>query len=346
MFENHWIATEALAKALGLGQPVLDSLAQTFERWDGKGLMRTRGAACPLAARLTILVDVVEVYHRLGGVESAVAAARERSGTQFDPELVALFVDAAPELFDGLDSNGNWDAVIDAEPSLHLRLAEPELERALEAVADFADLKSPYALGHSRRVADLAASAAERAGHPADDVRLLRRAGLVHDIGRLGVPNTIWDKQGPLTAGDRERVRLHPYLERAHALRVAGARSARRDRRAPSRAARRLRLPARPARRRARAGRARARRRRRVRGDDRAAAAPARARARRGRRDRARGGARRAPRRPGRRCRARRGRAPGPPPARGPGRADRARDRGAASWSRAASRRSRSRSSS
>jgi HD-GYP domain-containing protein (c-di-GMP phosphodiesterase class II) len=212
MFGNHWIATEGLVKALGLGQPVLDSLSQTFERWDGKGLTGTRGAACPLAARITVLVDVAEVYHRVGGVDAAVAAARERSGTQFDPELVTAFADAAPELLDGLDTGGTWDAVIDAEPSLHLRIAEPQLEHALEAVGDFTDLKSPYVLGHSRRVGELAAAAADRGGLPAGDVTLLRRAGLVHDIGRLGVPNTIWDKRGPLNAGDRERVRLHPYL--------------------------------------------------------------------------------------------------------------------------------------
>ncbi|HEX2103621.1 MAG TPA: HD domain-containing phosphohydrolase [Solirubrobacteraceae bacterium] len=212
MFENHWIATEGLTRALGLGQPVVDSLGQTFERWDGKGLWKTRGDACPLTARVTILVDVVEVFHRVGGVDAAVAAARERSGTQFDPDLVALFADEAPALLDGLDAGGTWDAVIDAEPSLHRRLADPHLERALEAIADFTDLKSPFHLGHSRRVGDLAAAAAERSGRPADDVRLARRAGLVHDLGRLGVPNTIWDKPAALAPTEWERVRLHPYL--------------------------------------------------------------------------------------------------------------------------------------
>jgi HD-GYP domain-containing protein (c-di-GMP phosphodiesterase class II) len=212
MFENHWVATEGLVQALGLGQPVLDSLAHTFERWDGKGLWRMRGDACPLAARVTLLVDVVEVFHRAGGVEAAVAAARERSGTQFDPQLVALFADEAPALLDGLDGGETWDAVIDAEPSLHRRISDAELEHALEAVADFTDLKSPFHLGHSRRVGDLAAAAAERTGRPAAEVRLARRAGLVHDLGRLGVPNTIWDKPAALTPAEWERVRLHPYL--------------------------------------------------------------------------------------------------------------------------------------
>jgi HD-GYP domain-containing protein (c-di-GMP phosphodiesterase class II) len=212
MFENHWLAAEGLVTALGLGGPVLSSLAQTFERWDGKGLCGSRGAACPLTARLTILADVVEVYHRAGGAPAAVAAARERSGTQFDPDLVALFAAEAEAVLDGLDGGGTWDAVIEAEPALHLRLSDERLDGALEAIADFTDLKSPYVLGHSRRVAGLAADAAERGGHPADDVRLVRRAGLVHDLGRLGVPNTIWDKPGALTPGEWERVRLHPYL--------------------------------------------------------------------------------------------------------------------------------------
>lgn len=211
MFANHWIATEGLARALDLGEPVLDSLAQTFERWDGKGLLGSRGADCPLAARVTILVDVIEVYSRAGGVEAAVAAARERSGTQFDPDLVALFADAAPELLDGLDSVAAWDAVIEAEPALQRRIAERDIERALEAVADFTDLKSPFTLGHSRRVADLAAAATRRDGAPAD-ARQVRRAGLLHDLGRLGIPNTIWDKPGALTPGEWERVRLSPYL--------------------------------------------------------------------------------------------------------------------------------------
>jgi HD-GYP domain-containing protein (c-di-GMP phosphodiesterase class II) len=86
-----------------------------------------------------------------------------------------------------------------------------ELDSALEVFADFADLKSPWTAGHSRGVAMLAGSAGETAGLTAHEVRLLRRAALVQDLGRLGVPNSIWDKPGPLSAGEAERVRLHPY---------------------------------------------------------------------------------------------------------------------------------------
>ena len=213
MIENHWVATNELAARLELSDDVRDSLYQTFERWDGKGApAEVRGPAIAVAARLVNLADVVEVFHRAGGVPAAVAVARERSGTQFDPDLVELFCAAAPDLFAELDTVTSWDAVIAAEPALEVTLTDAQFDAALEAIADFVDIKSPWTIGHSRGVAKLAAEAARGSGLSEADVVRVRRAALVHDLGRLGVPNTIWDKRGPLTAGERERVRLHPYL--------------------------------------------------------------------------------------------------------------------------------------
>jgi HD-GYP domain-containing protein (c-di-GMP phosphodiesterase class II) len=213
MVENHWAATNELAAGLALGDGVRDSLYQTFERWDGRGApAEARGAQIRVAARLVNLADVVEVFHRAGGIEAATAVARERSGTQFDPALVDVFCAEAPAVLHGLDAVTSWDAVIAAEPALARVLSDEQLDASLEAVADFVDIKSPWTIGHSRGVADLAAGAARRLGLSADDVVLVRRAGLVHDLGRLGVSNAIWDKRGPLSAAEIERVRLHPYL--------------------------------------------------------------------------------------------------------------------------------------
>ena len=213
MIENHWLATNELASQLGLDAMVRRSLYQTFERWDGKGVpAEARGEEILMPARLVNLADVVEVYHRSGGVDAAIAVARERGGSQFDPGLVDVFCKEAPRLFRDLDSLMTWPAVIDAEPALQIVLSDEELESALEAIADFTDLKSPWTIGHSRGVADLAFAAATIYGLSADDAKLLRRAGLVHDLGRLGVSNAIWDKRGPLTAAELERVRMHPYL--------------------------------------------------------------------------------------------------------------------------------------
>jgi HD-GYP domain-containing protein (c-di-GMP phosphodiesterase class II) len=213
MIENHWIATNELAAHLELSQEVRDSLYQTFERWDGRGVpAQARGSEIAPAARLVNLADVVEVFHRVDGVEAAIAIARDRSGTQFDPKLVDLFCAEASALFCELESVTGWDAVIGAEPALAVVLSDERFGRALEAIADFVDLKSPWTIGHSRGVARLAADAARIYGLADDEVALLYRAGLGHDLGRLGVPNSIWDKRGALTAAELERVRLHPYL--------------------------------------------------------------------------------------------------------------------------------------
>jgi HD-GYP domain-containing protein (c-di-GMP phosphodiesterase class II) len=137
--------------------------------------------------------------------------ARERRGAQFDPEIVDEFCRHADDLLPTTDEETDWIALIDAEPGLRTRLTEAEIDNALEAVADFTDLRSTYFAGHSRGVADLAAAAAQDAGLTKADVVLSRRAGLLHDLGGHGIPVTIWDKPGPLTAAERERVRLHPY---------------------------------------------------------------------------------------------------------------------------------------
>ena len=216
MLENHWLAADGLAARLGLPQRVRDSVEQTFERWDGKGAPKgAKGEQILLTSRLVALANVVEVFHRAGGTDAAVTVAGQRRGTQFDPRVVDLFTSQAASLVAGLDEASSWDGVIDAEPATGTRgtrLAGPGLDAALEAVADFADVKSPYTIGHSRAVADLAAQAARLSGLSDQAVTLIRRAGLVHDLGRLGVPNTIWDKRGPLSHGEAERVRLHPYL--------------------------------------------------------------------------------------------------------------------------------------
>lgn len=213
MHSTHCLIAGDLARRLGLGEPVREALLQVFERWDGKGDPgKLSGAAISRSVRVVQLADVVEVFHRSGGPDSAVAVARRRSGTQFDPEVVECFCDAAPELLGPLSETTSWEAVIAAQPGLRRTLSNAELDDALEPIADFTDLKSPYLLGHSRAVADLAAEAGRSCGMSGVELRALRRAGLVHGLGRLGVSNTIWDKHGPLTAVELERVRLHPYL--------------------------------------------------------------------------------------------------------------------------------------
>ena len=227
------------------------------------------------------LADVVEIYHRSGGVDAAVAVARERRGTQFDPGLVDVFCAEAPALFDDIDSATTWHAVIEAEPALEIVLSDAELESALEAIADFTDLKSPV---DDRPLA--------RGGRPRargrDALRALRRR---RDARAPGGPGARPRPPGRLQRDLGQAGSAHPHRARAGApasvpdradARVLGRAGAARGDRGPApRAPRRLGLSPRALRRRADAGRAGPRGGRRLPRDDRAAAPPRGARRRR-----------------------------------------------------------------
>jgi HD-GYP domain-containing protein (c-di-GMP phosphodiesterase class II) len=213
MIETHNTFARMFALELGLPDAVGDAVATAYERWDGRGWPgELSGEKIPFASRVVQLAEHVEVVQRVAGTAAACALARERAGKQFDPALARLLVRDADAIFDGLDAVGQWQSVIAAEPSLAVIVSGEQLDAALAAVATAVDIKSPYWLGHAQAVADLTAGAGEQLGLPEAEVRTLRRAGLVHGLGRLGVSNSIWDRAGPLAVGGWERVRMHPYL--------------------------------------------------------------------------------------------------------------------------------------
>jgi HD-GYP domain-containing protein (c-di-GMP phosphodiesterase class II) len=213
MVAHHAAMARMLGEQLGLSDDVLDALGAAYERWDGRGWPGELAAEqIPVASRLAQIAEFVEVAHRMGGVEAARELARKRRGKQFDPTLADLVDTQAEIILAGLETTGTWDAVIDAEPALAIVLSGERLDAALVAIANFVDLKSPYFLGHAQAVSELAAEAGAGLGFDEAAAQTLRRAGLVHDLGRLGISNAIWDKRGPLGAGEWERVRLHPYL--------------------------------------------------------------------------------------------------------------------------------------
>jgi HD-GYP domain-containing protein (c-di-GMP phosphodiesterase class II) len=213
MIEHHAAIARTLGEQLELPEAVLDALGAAYEMWDGRGWPGDlKGDAIPRAARLAMLGEFVEVAHRVGGVPAATELARKRSGKQFDPAAAACLCADPEAVLGDLDAVDTWDAVIGAEPALAVMLSGERFDAALAAIASFVDLKSPYTLGHARAVADLAGAAGTHLGLDEAERRTLRRAGLVHDLGRLGISNAIWDKPGPLGPGEWERVRLSPYL--------------------------------------------------------------------------------------------------------------------------------------
>lgn len=204
---------DSLARRLGMSDDVRVALEHTFERWNGRGLPRgVAGAAIPLPMRIVHLSHDVEAIARIQGSDRAIAVARRRSDNTYDPAVVNAFEMVADETLGMLDDLDPWDAALAAEPPPHRLLRGAALDEALLVAADFADLKAPALGPHSRVVAELAARAATSLGMTPDDACALKRAGLLHDLGRTGVPTTILNKLTGLTRAETDRLELHPLF--------------------------------------------------------------------------------------------------------------------------------------
>jgi HD-GYP domain-containing protein (c-di-GMP phosphodiesterase class II) len=206
-----------VADGVGVPSSVAGLLQHLMERWDGWGpLRRARGDEIPLQMRIVHLAADAAIQRLLGGEERVVRLVRERAGHAFDPEVAACLIDDAERIL-ALDVRASvWEEALDREPRPWLLLDGAALDRGLAAMGNFADLISPYLTGHSTGVAELAAAAARGCGIDESGVVSLRRAALVHDLGRVAIHPRVWQKRGPLSADEWEQVRLHPY----HAERV------------------------------------------------------------------------------------------------------------------------------
>jgi HD-GYP domain-containing protein (c-di-GMP phosphodiesterase class II) len=218
----------ATAQRMGLSDGVQEALADVVEAWDGRsGARGLKGDAIAPAARIAAVATTVAQYHEIGGLDAVEAALRQRSGGLLDPRIVDAYLELAPETLAELDAGDAWRLVLDAEPVPFRVVDEARLPAIAGAVADVVDLKSPYTLGHSSAVATLAGEALRRISGEAE-ARNVAVAGLLHDIGRVGISDATWERRGPLTTAQWEQVRLHPYhseriLGRSDALRPVAA---------------------------------------------------------------------------------------------------------------------------
>jgi len=202
-----------LVRRLGMAPSIEDALRCTFERWNGNGHPNhVKGDAIPLPMRIVHLTQDMEAIARIFSHGRALDAARDRRDRTYDPAIADVFIAHGDEWLDRLRATEPWDAVLALEPEPYRLLEGEALDDALTLAADFIDLKSPYMGGHSRRCADLAADAARVLGLDDEATTTLRHAALVHDFGTTGVPNSIWDKRGPLTRTEFDRVEFHPML--------------------------------------------------------------------------------------------------------------------------------------
>jgi putative nucleotidyltransferase with HDIG domain len=202
----------ATARRSGLSAGVTRGLREIFERWDGRGAPRGLVAeAIALPARFAQVATQAVLFADRGGPTAAVEALRQRSGGQLDPELTATFTHHGPMLLEEIAAADVWQAVLDAEPAPLDVIAGQRVDAVARAFGDLVDLKTPFTPGHAAGVAALAEGAARWLKVREADVAVVRRAALLHDLGRAGVPNSVWERRGPLTRADWERVRLHAY---------------------------------------------------------------------------------------------------------------------------------------
>ena len=215
-----------IAKKIGFSEVTTEAIFSLDEHWDGKGFPRGRkGSEIPLLSRIMNLCQTLEVFAAIGGLQDAFQVIEDRSGTWFDPEIVASCreLERDTKLWEMIEGQNVRQHAIDLEPlSVFAYADDAKLDNVCEAFADVIDVKSPYTNQHSRQVTHYALAIGKRIGLADADLTIVRRAALLHDIGKLSVPNKILDKPGKLTAEEWETVRLHPYYTQRILERISG----------------------------------------------------------------------------------------------------------------------------
>ncbi|HKX74141.1 MAG TPA: HD domain-containing phosphohydrolase [Acidimicrobiia bacterium] len=199
---------QLISGRLGLPGDVGRIFEQMAERWDGTGQPAGIGGdQIALPMRIIHVARDAAFQVMLHGPEESAKVIGERGGRAFDPHL-SQFVAKNPEVLTLEPGPSLWEPVMEIEPEPHLVLEKTALDEALAAMGDFADLVSPYLVGHSAGVAELAGAAARLAGLDAEEIQ---RAATIHDLGRVTVPTRIWRTPTSLNTDDWEGVRLHSY---------------------------------------------------------------------------------------------------------------------------------------
>ncbi len=201
-----------MARRLGLGEGIEQSLYQIFEWWNGNGAPRKlKGESIALPARIAQVGGTAALFDRLGGPELALEAVRRRAGSSLDPDAADAFVRHGADILHALKERDRWTAVLEVEPPPHRLISEAAIDGVAAAFGDLADLKSPTLHGHSVGVAAAAEAAGRTLGLAEAELVALRRAALLHDVGRVAISSSIWGRGGSLTTAEWEQVRLHAY---------------------------------------------------------------------------------------------------------------------------------------
>ncbi len=204
-----------IAKQLGFSAPVAEGIHSLDEHWNGRGYPNgLRGTDIPIFSRIANLSQTLDVFFTAQGPAAAIDAVRRRGGRWFDPDLVKAAVSLANTgaLWSGLEQEDLIDKVVALEPEQRrINADEDTIDNICVAFAEVIDAKSPFTYRHSSGVADAAVEIGQWFGLSTKSVKYLRRAALLHDIGKLSVPNSVLEKPAKLTSEEWKVVKAHPY---------------------------------------------------------------------------------------------------------------------------------------
>ena len=216
----------SIARRIGFPEPVAQALHSLDEHWNGGGYPDgLRGEEIPLYARIMNLAQTLEVFLVNCGSETAIEVARKRTGRWFDPELVRVAASLAKKnlLWTGLDQEQTIDHALALEPQeCRLMATEESIDNICDAFSEIIDAKSPFTYRHSAGVAEAAVGISRQLGLPEKDIVFMRRAALLHDVGKLSVPNSILEKPGALDNDEWRVVKEHPYYTLEILRRIPG----------------------------------------------------------------------------------------------------------------------------
>jgi putative nucleotidyltransferase with HDIG domain len=211
----------SIVSKLGMGLLAADAIGNLEEHWDGSGYPNhRRGNEIPKLARLCAIAQHLDMFSIGRNTGIAIETMEEWSGSWFDPELVkaALALDRQDRLWMHCRTTDSHEAtraaVLSLDPRREHKLDDDQIDRICEAFAEVVDAKSHFTFRHSMGVAELARGIAENLHLPAERVRLVWRAALLHDLGKLNISNKILDKKAKLTEAEWKIVRQHPGLTR------------------------------------------------------------------------------------------------------------------------------------
>lgn len=209
----------SIAQHMGFSDAIAEAIRALDEHWDGHGHpYQLKGEAIPLLGRILCLSQTIEVFFQTYGVEAAIRVSKQRAGTWFDPQIVSAFLktQARPDFWKTLSDKNVTTKIKHLEPRDKIIFSdEAQLDKVAEAFAQVIDAKSPWTFQHSERVRQFTLGAAQQLNFEPQQLRELSRAALLHDLGKLSIPNTILDKPGKLTEAELAIIKKHPeYSER------------------------------------------------------------------------------------------------------------------------------------